>query len=309
MSENSHWTVKDIPDQRGRTILITGANSGIGFEAARALAANQAQVIMACRSLEKGERAAQLIRKEVPGACLKVMALDLANMASVRSFARTVLAEHQRLDVLVNNAGVMAVPHRETVDGFEMQLGTNHLGHFLLTGLLIDLLKATPGSRVVTVSSYAHYIGRMNFGDLQSERFYQKWLAYGQSKLANLLFARELQRRLALDGGNPLSITVHPGYAVTNLQRTSWFFTLVNPIVAQSQQMGALPTLYAAVSPDIRGGEYIGPDGFLAQRGYPHHTRPSKRALDGETAKRLWRISEELTGVKYLDGEGQAAGN
>lgn len=299
MTSDPKWTAKDIPDMSGKTILITGANSGIGFEAARALAVVNARVVMACRNQQKGQRAQQRILEETPQAQLDLMQLDLSCLDQVRAFAADFLAKYTQLHVLVNNAGVMATPHGHTADGFELQFGTNHLGHFLLTGLLYERLQNTPGSRVVTVSSYAHYFGYMNFNDLQNERFYQKWLAYGQSKLSNLLFARELQRRSALNGGNPISIAVHPGYAATNLQDTTWFFSMLNPLVAQSPQMGALPTLYAATSPDVHGGEYIGPDGFLAQRGYPHLARASKAARDQDSARRLWEISEELTGVKF----------
>jgi NAD(P)-dependent dehydrogenase (short-subunit alcohol dehydrogenase family) len=295
------WTTKNIPDMRGKTVIITGANSGIGYEAARALATRNARVIMACRNLEKGEQAASKIRAETPTADLKVMALDLADLASVRRFAEAFLGENTHLDILINNAGIMAVPYGKTVDGFEMQIGTNHFGHFLLTGLLFDSLEKTPKSRVVTVSSYAHAIGRINFDDLNSEKSYQRWLAYGQSKLANLLFAYELQRRTSQKSKNPVSVAVHPGYAATNLQHTSWSFSLLNPIFAQSPEMGALPTLYAATSPDIRGGEFIGPDSFFGQRGYPTKTHSSRRSYDEETARRLWEISEQATGVSYLE--------
>lgn len=299
MSQNEKWTTKDIPDMQGKTILITGANSGIGYEAASALAVKKAQVVMACRNMEKGQRAMQQIMEEYPQAKVDLMEMDLSSMDQVRAFAADFLAKYPRLHVLINNAGVMATPFRHTADGFELQFGTNHLGHFLLTGLLYERLQGTPNSRVVTVSSYAHHAGRINFDDLQSERSYQKWQAYGQSKLSNLLFAKELQRRSEQAGGNPISIAVHPGYAATNLQHTTWFFSMLNPLVAQSQEMGALPTLYAATSPDVRGGEYIGPNGFLGQRGYPHLARPSKAARDQATAQRLWQVSEELAGVKY----------
>jgi NAD(P)-dependent dehydrogenase (short-subunit alcohol dehydrogenase family) len=208
------------------------------------------------------------------------------------------MEEYTRLDILINNAGVMATPYQKTVDGFELQFGTNHLGHFKLTGLLIGALKNTPASRVVTVTSYGHFFGRINFSDLNSERFYQKWLAYCQSKLANVLFGYELQRRASTHGAQPISIVAHPGYAATNLQHTSGLFTMLNPIMAQSQEMGALPILYAATSPDLRGGEYVGPDGFLGQRGYPHKTWSSPASHNQGTARRLWEISEQLTQVR-----------
>ena len=296
---NDKWTTQNIPDMQGKTVLITGANSGIGFEAARALAARNALVVMACRNLEKGENAVSQILAETPDAQLELRELDLASLESVRQFAEDFLVEHTRLDVLINNAGIMAVPYGVTADGLERQIGTNHFGHFLLTGLLYDLLEHTPDARVITVSSYAHYLGKINFDDLNSEKFYQKWLAYGQSKLANVLFGYELQRRSAQNSGNPLSVVVHPGYAATNLQHTTWFFSMLNPLIAQSQEMGALPTLYAATSPEVKGGEYIGPDGFLAQRGYPHLARSSPASHNEEAARRLWQVSEEITGVSY----------
>jgi NAD(P)-dependent dehydrogenase (short-subunit alcohol dehydrogenase family) len=297
--KNDKWTLENIPDQRGKIVIVTGANSGIGYEAARALARKGANVIMACRSLEKGEAAVAQIRRENLQGDVILRQLDLADLSSVRNFADEFLAEYKQLNILINNAGVMAIPYRKTKDGFEMQFGTNHLGHFALTGLLFELLKNTPNSRVVTVSSYAHIVGKINFDDLNSEKSYQKWLAYGQSKLANLLFAYELQRRSAKNGDNPISIAVHPGYAATNLQNSSSFFSFTNNFMAQSQEMGALPTLYAATNPEIEGGEFIGPDGFLAQRGYPHKARSSARSYDPETAQRLWQVSEELTGVRF----------
>lgn len=297
--KNDKWTLENIPDQRGKIVIVTGANSGIGYEAARALARKGANVIMACRSLEKGEAAVAQIRRENLQGDVILRQLDLADLSSVRNFADEFLAEYKQLNILINNAGVMAIPYRKTKDGFEMQFGTNHLGHFALTGLLFELLKNTPNSRVVTVSSYAHIVGKINFDDLNSEKSYQKWLAYGQSKLANLLFAYELQRRSAKKGDNPISIAVHPGYAATNLQNSSSFFSFTNNFMAQSQEMGALPTLYAATNPEIEGGEFIGPDGFLAQRGYPHKARSSARSYDPETAQRLWQVSEELTGVRF----------
>jgi NAD(P)-dependent dehydrogenase (short-subunit alcohol dehydrogenase family) len=274
-------------------------NSGIGFESAKALAQRGAVVIMACRSLEKGKIAIEQILEEDPQAQVILKQLDLADLSSVSQFSEAFLAAYYRLDILINNAGVMATPYSKTVDGFEMQFGTNHLGHFALTGRLLDILKKTPNSRVVTVSSYAHYFGRIAFNDLNSDGFYQKWLAYGQSKLANVLFGYELQRRVSRDGNNPISVVVHPGYAATNLQHTTTLFSLLNPIMAQSQEMGALPTLYAATSPNIRGGEYIGPDGFLGQRGYPHEASSSFLSQDEDTARRLWGVSEGLTQIQF----------
>jgi NAD(P)-dependent dehydrogenase (short-subunit alcohol dehydrogenase family) len=305
MSKNKKWTVENMPDQSGKTVIITGANSGIGYEAALSLVGKGAHVIMACRSLEKGQAALKQIQVAHPNGKATLMQLDLADLSSVTSFAEVILAEYDWLDVLINNAGVMAIPYRQTVDGFEMQIGTNHLGHFALTARLFSLLQKTPNSRVVTVSSYAHMMGRINFDDINTQNAYQrwetygKWAAYGQSKLANVLFAYELNRRTAQNGKNPVSIAVHPGYAATNLQNSSSFFSFTNNIMAQSQKMGALPTLFAATNLEVQGGEYIGPDGFLGQRGYPHKARSSARSHDLETARRLWQVSEELTSVRF----------
>jgi len=299
MTSSNHWTTNDIPNQEGRLVMVTGANSGLGFETSKAMAAKGAEVIMACRNMEKGEAAEGAILGDVPDAKLRLMALDLADLESVRAFAAAFRAEYTKLDILFNNAGVMAVPKMKTAQGFEMQFGTNHLGHFALDSLLIDLLIGTPDSRVVTVSSYAHFFGRIHFDDLNRDKFYFTWLVYSQSKLANLLFAYELQRRLAKQGGNTISVAAHPGYAATNLQHSSALFTFLNPIMGQSQAMGALNSLYAATHPALRGGEYIGPDGFLAQHGYPHLAHSSKRSHDKAAAHKLWEVSSELTGVDW----------
>ena len=291
------WTAAEIPVQTGKTAVVTGANSGLGASIARELAGAGASVVLAVRDTEKGERAAEAI-----GQRARVEALDLADLSSVRSFAERF---EGTLDLLINNAGVMAPPRRLTADGFESQLGTNHLGHFALTGLLLPKLLASDAPRVVTQSSGAHRIGRINFDDLQGERRYNNWLAYGQSKLANLLFAFELQRRAA--GTELQSIAVHPGYAATNLQTAGparWYERLGgqlgNVIIAQSAEMGALPALYAATAPDVPGGSFVGPDGFLEQRGYPHLVTAAGRAYDEDAARRLWEVSEELTGVHYV---------
>lgn len=299
MSETSGWIAANIPTLDGKLFLVTGANSGIGFEVARGLAGRGGAVVMACRDLEKGEAAAARIRDKNPRADLRVLALDLADLGSVRAFAEAFQAAHPRLDALINNAGVMATPYARTADGFELQFGVNHLGHFALTGLLLSLLQATPGSRVVTVSSYAHWFGRINFGDLQGEKFYYRWLAYTQSKLANLLFAFELQRRLARKGGNPISLAAHPGSTVTNLQKNTRLFAFVNGVIGHSPAMSALPVLSAAARPGVTGGEYFGPGGFLGQRGYPHLARPGPGSRNEAVARRLWQVSEELTGVRY----------
>jgi NAD(P)-dependent dehydrogenase (short-subunit alcohol dehydrogenase family) len=297
------WTAADMPDQAGRTAVVTGANSGLGLAVSRELARAGARVVMACRNVEKGERAADRVREQAPDAQVEVAALDLADLASVESFADQLKPD--RIDLLINNAGLMAPPRRLTKDGFESQFGTNHLGHFALTGRLLPRLLAAPEPRVVTQSSGAHHIGRMNFDDLQGERRYVRWLAYGQSKLANLMFAFELQRRASEAGTELKSLAAHPGYARTNLQFAAPpiyerpFMAVGNLLVAQSADMGALPTLYAATVPDLPGGTFVGPDGFMEQRGHPKVVTAAGRAYDEEAWRRLWEISEELTGVSY----------
>lgn len=305
---SSKWTSNDIPDLSGKVAVVTGANSGTGFEAARALARKGATVVLACRSLSKGKDALETIQHESPGASVELMHLDLANLAVVRSFAEAFAAHYDRLDILCNNAGVMALPYRQTADGFEMQFGTNHLGHFALTGLLLPHLLKTPQARVVTMSSNLHKQGKIQFDDLQGKTSYKKWAAYNQSKLANLLFAYELQRKLELAGASTISVAAHPGYAATNLQVAGptmtgstvqlWLIKLSN-LAAQSAKMGALPMLYAATAPDVQGGSYFGPDGFAEIRGHPAQVQSNARSHNREDAARLWLVSEELTGVTY----------
>jgi NAD(P)-dependent dehydrogenase (short-subunit alcohol dehydrogenase family) len=301
------WSESDVPAQDGRTILVTGANSGIGFEAARLLAGRGARVLLAVRDVAKGEQAAASIRAGDDGGRVDVVALDLADLAAVEAAADDVAARVDHLDVLVNNAGIMAVPYRQTVDGFELQFGTNHLGHFALTGHLLRLLLAAPQTpRVVTVSSGAHRIGAIDFDNLDGARGYDKWRAYGQSKLANLLFTLELQRRA---GDRLLAVAAHPGYAATNLQPRSaqasgsrlgeLAMRLGNVLLAQSATAGALPTVVAAAALDVGGGEYLGPSGPFEARGAPTRVGRSAAARDAETAARLWAASEELTGVRY----------
>jgi len=305
MSEK--WTAADIPDQKGRVAVVTGANSGLGLIAAGALAKAGATVVLACRNVEKGEAAVASIRAGAPGAPVELEELDLASLDSVRAFAERFRGAHDGLDLLMNNAGVMAPsPRRLTVDGFEMQIGTNHLGPFALTGLLLGSLEGREDARVVTVSSTAHKLGRIRFDDLQSERRYGRWRGYCQSKLANVLFALELERRLRAGGSNVKSLAAHPGYSATNLQSAAppafdrAFFAVTNRLLAQSAEMGALPQLYAATRPNLDGGLFIGPDGFEEQRGHPKVVRPVKAGRDEESAARLWSISEQLTGVSYL---------
>jgi NAD(P)-dependent dehydrogenase (short-subunit alcohol dehydrogenase family) len=301
---NDKWTVAQIPDQSGRTAVVTGANSGLGLITARELARSGARVVMGCRNEEKGRAAVRAVEVRAPGCELELEALDLASLDSVRGFAERVRERHPALDLLINNAGVMATPRRETADGFELQLGTNHLGHFALTGLLLDRLEGREDARVVTLSSNAHKGGRIAFDNLRGERRYFRWSAYSQSKLANLMFALELDRRLRAAGSSVKSLAAHPGWSATNLQSTgppkldALLMVPMNRFYAQSDEMGALPILYAATVPGLEGGTYIGPDGAREMRGYPRRVSPSRTARDEEKARRLWEVSEELTGVR-----------
>ena len=288
------WSTDDIPDQSDRRFVVTGANSGIGRATTRELARAGGTVVMACRSIDRGEAACADIREEIPEASLRVEPLDLASLDSIRDFAARL---DEQIDVLVNNAGVMAIPRDETDDGFEMQLGVNHLGHFALTGLLLDQVH----DRVVTVSSRAHENGAIDFDDPHSRASYDRWGAYGQSKLANLLFAYELDRRSDL-----ASLACHPGFAATNLQGGAvsslpmrLVMGVVNRTLAQSAAAGALPTLYAATDRDAEGGQYIGPGGFGQMRGAPEPQESTESSYDETLAKRLWTLSEDETGVAY----------
>jgi NAD(P)-dependent dehydrogenase (short-subunit alcohol dehydrogenase family) len=315
----TQWNANQIPDQSGRTAIVTGANSGIGLVTATELARHGADVVLAVRDLERGERAAQAIRPVAPHASVTVARLDLADLASVRAFAEAAPAP----DLLINNAGVMALPLRRTADGFEMQLGTNHLGHFALTGLLAGRMlrdvaqspsvsEGRPGEpfpRVVTVSSGAHRIGRMRWDDLQWERTYHRWAAYGQSKLANLLFTYELARRARAAGAPLRAYAAHPGYAATNLQLAAGrmegsqikerLAALGNAVFAQSSGMGALPTLFAATVEELPSGTFVGPDGPGEMRGHPRPTDSNAASKDLGAAERLWVVSEALTGVSF----------
>jgi NAD(P)-dependent dehydrogenase (short-subunit alcohol dehydrogenase family) len=295
------WTEADVPGQAGRTAVITGANSGLGLEAARVLAQRGAAVVLACRDLAKAKDATDQIRAAAPGAELSTVRLDLGSLASIREAAEELRAGHDRLDLLINNAGLMMTPHGRTEDGFELQLGTNHLGHFALTGLLLDRMLEVPGSRVVTVSSNGHRLGRINFGDLQSERRYSRTRAYGQSKLANLLFTYELQDRLTRAGAATQALAAHPGTSRTNL--TQYLPVLMRAGAAllptQGSAMGAVPVLRAATDPDARGGEYYGPAGLGENRGPARRVQSSARSHDTEAARRLWDESVQLTGVSY----------
>jgi NAD(P)-dependent dehydrogenase (short-subunit alcohol dehydrogenase family) len=316
MSTNNKWTAADMPDLTGKIVVVTGGNSGIGFDAVRAFAQKGARTIMASRNPEKGALALAEIQAELPTAPVELMELDLANLEAIHRFAAEFQARYAKLHILVNNAGVMALPYRTTADGFEMQFGTNHLGHFALTGVLLETILGSEASRIVTISSGAHSFGQINFDDLNGRESYSKWGAYGQSKLANLLFAYELQRKLAATAVDTISVAAHPGYSATNLQHVGpemagsslqrIFMAVMNRLFAQSQEMGALPTLYAATSSAVQGGDYIGPDGFREMRGYPTKVSSNEASRDQAAARRLWAVSEELTGVRYnfLESQG-----
>lgn len=302
------WTAADIPDQTGRTVVVTGANSGLGLRSAEALAAKGARVLMACRNATKAAAALELVKAKATGPDPEVRSLDLSSLASVRECATGLAAELNHLDVLLNNAGIMAVPKAMTVDGFESQLGTNHLGHYALTGLLLPTLLAAPEPRVVTVSSNAHRFGKMHFDDLFFEHSrYGRWSAYGQSKLANLLFSSELQRKAVEHHTALTAAAAHPGYAATNLTTgpalgaalMKPFLAISDRLMGQPDHMGALPQLYAATMPDVMADDYWGPDAFREQRGHPKRVGRTDHALDTAAAGRLWNRSEELTSIVY----------
>lgn len=309
MASSRHWTEHNIPDLSGQRVLVTGANSGIGFETARVLAQRNAHVILACRTEAKAVEAMARIRALYPRAQLQFLPLDLASQTSVREMVAMFREQYDTLDLLINNAGVMWLPQSKTVDGFESQLGTNHLGHFALTGLLLPVLMNTPGARIVTVSSIAHRGGQIHFDDLWLDRGYGRQKAYSQSKLANLVFALELQRRLHAAGAPIISVAAHPGVANTNLAIPGFeqggspllarVVSLLTPVVAQNPVNGALPTLYAATSHAVEGGDYIGPDGLYEMYGYPRKAYATRRSRNPEIGRRLWDLSEQLTGVRF----------
>ena len=295
------WVSDDIPDQQGRLAVVTGANTGLGFETAQVLAGRGASVVLAVRDIDKGKRAAARIAGTAPGADVTVQPLDLTSLDSIRATADELGAAQPRIDLLINNAGVMFTPKQTTSDGFELQFGTNHLGHFALTGLLLEQMLPVPDSRVVTVSSIMHRVrARINFDDLRGERSYSRVAAYSQSKLANLMFTYELQRRLS-DAGATIAVAAHPGLANTELTRNSpaiaaFFYARV---MSQNAAMGALPVLRAATDPAVLGGQYYGPRGFFGARGYPKLAESSRRSHDSAIQRRLWTVSEELTGVTF----------
>ncbi len=297
------WTAADIPDQSGRVAVVTGGNSGLGLETARELARHGARVILTARDPAKGQTAVADIQASAPDAEVSVAELDLASLDSVRAFAGGLGEE--RLDLLINNAGIMMTPPSKTADGFELQFGTNHLGHFALTGLLLDRLARADAARVVTLSSIAHKRGRLDFDDLQRERSYGPQSAYEQSKLANAVFGVELDRRLRAAGSPIISVLAHPGYSATNLQSTGpegvmkRIMSVTNHVLAQKAEMGALPTLYAATAPGVDGGSFVGPDGLLEARGHPTFVDVTGQGRDPQAGRRLWDVSEELTGVRF----------
>lgn len=300
MQRTQRWTFDDIPDQTGRKAVVTGANTGIGFETARALARKGAQVTLACRNLDKGRAAMKKILAEVPDATVWVERLDLADLCIVEEFAQRYEAQHDRLDLLILNAGVMVPPEGKTAEGFELQFGVNHLGHFVLTQGLLPLVQATPNARVVVLSSIAARGSTIDFNDLNfEERGYLPQPAYGQSKLANQLFVRELQRRLRLAGSSALVTAAHPGWTQTDLTRNRSIMAALNPLLGMTASKGALPTLRAATDPNAKGGDYYGPGGFFQLRGWPKRVEMVDRAKDDSVAKRLWDVSEALTGVRY----------
>ncbi|HEX7824110.1 MAG TPA: SDR family NAD(P)-dependent oxidoreductase [Mycobacterium sp.] len=303
MASSFRWTTFNIPNQTGRVAVVTGANTGLGYETAAALAAKGAHVVLAVRNLDKGKDAAARIEQATPGAKVALQELDLTSLDSVRSAAEQLKSDHDAIDLLINNAGVMFTPKSTTKDGFELQFGTNHLGHFAFTGLLLDRVLAAPGSRVVTVSSVGHRFARkgIRFDDLQWDRDYSRVGAYGQAKLANLLFTYELQRRLA--GTQTIATASHPGGSRTELTRNlppliGALTRFVEPLF-QGPDMGALPSLRAATDPSVLGGQYYGPDGFAEQRGYPKVVSSSAPSHDTDAQRRLWAVSEQLTGVSF----------
>ncbi|KWC42241.1 hypothetical protein WL51_03640 [Burkholderia ubonensis] len=306
----SKWSEQDVPDLHGKVAVVTGANSGLGRETTRVLASRNATVVMACRSTEKGQKVACEIRHVFPGADLNVLSLDLASLVSIRGFVDALTASFPAIDLLINNAGVMAVPLSRTEDGFESQFGTNHLGHFALTGLLFDCIR--PNGRIVCVSSIEHRRSKgIDLSDLNwQKRPYRPWAAYRDSKLANLLFMLELSRRAKVAGRTVTVVGAHPGYSDTNLQYVAseqkrstleaWFWRVANGILAQPATKGVLPQLYAATTADVISGDYIGPDGFLELRGYPTKVGRTAAARDEQVARQLWSLSEQFTGVHCL---------
>lgn len=297
---NTTWSDRNIMDQTGKTIIITGASSGLGKEAARVLAMKRGTIVMAVRNVQKGDTVDAAIRKEYPEATLIIEHLDLSSLRSVREFSQRIAVRFETVDILINNAGVMACPYSVTEDGFEIQMGTNHFGHFALTGLLLPLLINSPSGRIVATSSVAHRQGNINFDDINWEkRSYKTWDAYSDSKLANLYFAYELSRKLRDLDHAPVVTAAHPGWTATDLQKHSLIFRLMNPLVGQDVARGTLPTLRAATDPMAESGSYYGPSGFLGLAGDPVVTQSNTTSYDTEQAQRLWKLSEDLTNVQF----------
>lgn len=300
------WSEKDVPDQTGRTFIITGATSGIGYETGVVLAERGANVILACRNVEKANEATKKIFALTQNKNVSVEKLDLSSLKSVRECAQIIQSKYNKIDVLINNAGVMVPPYQLTEDGFELQFGTNHLGHFLFTGLLLDKFLDNPESRIVTISSTAHMRGVINFDDLQSKREYKASIAYAQSKIANLLFTYELQRRFEKANAKTIAVAAHPGWSRTELAKhaltKSWVrvaFAILEPMLSQDQRAGAHPMLRAATQQGVHGGEYYGPSGFMGSKGDAIKVTSNARSHEEATQQRLWQVSEELTGFKY----------
>ncbi len=293
------WNISNIAEQADRNVLITGANSGIGLETARIFAAKGAKVTLACRNLKRGERACIDILRTHPHSKIELKLLDLCDLGSIRQFTDIFRSKHNSLDILINNAGVMATPFETTKDGFELQFGGNHLGHFALNAQLMPLVLQTQNSRVVIVSSLAHQMGTINFNNLNGESGYWRWPAYAQSKLANLLYAYELQQRLLASRASTIVTMAHPGYTATNLQNTSLLARAGNGFLAQDASNGALPTLRAATDPEAKPGSYWGPSGFMELQGAPVEVKAMPKARDAQVAKRLWEVSEVLTGIPF----------
>ncbi len=301
MKNTNKWNSKNIPDQSGRVVIVTGSSSGIGYEAAKVLAEKNAKVIIAVRNLDKGNKAIEKIKSGRPGTDLELMQLDLSDLSSVKKFVEDFKSKYSKLDLLINNAGVMIPPYSKTKDGFELQMGTNHLGHFALSLQLVDLLDTTEGSRIVNVSSAAHKYGNINIDDLTWERRkYKAWRAYGDSKIANLYFTFELQKQLDSIGSKVKVTAAHPGWTATDLQRHSGLFSFLNRFFAMEGWQGALPTLRAAIDPEANGGDYFGPEGFQEWKGYPVKVGTNDLAKDSSIAKKLWEVSEQLTNQKLV---------
>lgn len=294
------WDSDNITGQEGKVAIVTGSSSGIGFETARVLADKNATVIIAVRNRQKGSNALQAIKKQHKHADLEVMELDLANLKSVKAFTAAFKKKYKRLDILINNAGVMVPPYTKTADGFELQMGTNHMGHFALTAGLMELIKNTKGSRIVNVSSTAHKIGNIDLNDLNWEkRKYKKWKAYGDSKIANLYFTYQLQRQFNSRKLKVIAVAAHPGWTATDLQRHTGSVNFMNKFFAQGIDMGALPTLYAAVAEDVKGGDFYGPSGFMEMKGYPKKVKSKKLSHDENRAVFLWELSKQKTGIDF----------